>query len=164
MFPDTDGDGVCDVLDDCPLVADALQSARDADGVGDAWDCLIDGSATGPLPKVAGLRVTLPAPGARFLRRLTWADERDATLTGATYEALTGSLDELHASRSFTAATCLAGHLTSATAYEAFASGSLWYLVRLRDDCAPGTAGASSSQAGANARAWLDTTLTEACP
>jgi hypothetical protein len=35
---DRDGDGVCDVDDDCPLVADPGQADSDGDGVGDACD------------------------------------------------------------------------------------------------------------------------------
>ncbi len=36
--PDTDGDGVCDALDDCPTTADSTQSDGDGDGIGDACD------------------------------------------------------------------------------------------------------------------------------
>src|SRR3989442_704148 len=36
---DRDGDGVCDVDDDCPTVADAAQADGDMDGVGDACPC-----------------------------------------------------------------------------------------------------------------------------
>jgi hypothetical protein len=36
---DRDGDGVCDVDDDCPTVADAAQADGDLDGVGDACAC-----------------------------------------------------------------------------------------------------------------------------
>ena len=36
---DRDGDGVCDVDDDCPTVADPSQTDADADGVGDACAC-----------------------------------------------------------------------------------------------------------------------------
>jgi hypothetical protein len=35
---DTDGDGVCDVDDDCPLVANPAQADADVDGLGDACD------------------------------------------------------------------------------------------------------------------------------
>src|SRR5689334_3379066 len=37
-FPDQDGDAWCDDSDDCPLVADPLQSDADGDGTGDACD------------------------------------------------------------------------------------------------------------------------------
>jgi hypothetical protein len=36
--PDSDGDGTCDQLDNCPLVANPTQIDGDADGVGDACD------------------------------------------------------------------------------------------------------------------------------
>jgi len=48
---DRDGDGVCDVDDDCPTLADAAQADSDIDGVGDACAC-----AGGPIEKA---RVTI---------------------------------------------------------------------------------------------------------
>jgi hypothetical protein len=44
---DTDGDGVCDRLDNCPLVANPLQSDNDDDLLGDACDETPAGPATG---------------------------------------------------------------------------------------------------------------------
>jgi len=35
---DTDGDGVCDLVDDCPLDPDPAQADSDGDGIGDACD------------------------------------------------------------------------------------------------------------------------------
>jgi len=39
---DSDGDGVCDANDNCPLVANADQADADSDGVGDACDACTD--------------------------------------------------------------------------------------------------------------------------
>ncbi len=38
MFPDADGDGVADSVDNCPLVPNPLQQDSDGDGIGDACD------------------------------------------------------------------------------------------------------------------------------
>jgi cysteine-rich repeat protein len=38
ILGDTDGDGICDPLDDCPLVPDPLQVDTDKDGIGDLCD------------------------------------------------------------------------------------------------------------------------------
>jgi hypothetical protein len=77
---DTDGDGVCDAVDNCPLVANAAQADRDDDGIGDACDncltlknsCQADGDHDGTgdvceflaVDPVVGPRILLgpPAP------------------------------------------------------------------------------------------------------
>src|SRR4051812_42835906 len=46
---DRDGDGVADVVDNCPDVANPVQEDEDADHLGDVCDpCPIDGDATSP--------------------------------------------------------------------------------------------------------------------
>jgi hypothetical protein len=49
---DRDGDGVCDVDDDCPAIANAGQADADGDGIGDACD-----PCTGPVVQKAKLAV-----------------------------------------------------------------------------------------------------------
>ena len=36
MVQDTEGDGVCDLIDDCPTNPDPAQLDSDGDGIGDA--------------------------------------------------------------------------------------------------------------------------------
>ena len=57
---DTDGDGVCDIIDNCPLDANADQSDVDADLAGDVCDP-VDGVIT--QPKVALRTQTLAIRG-----------------------------------------------------------------------------------------------------
>ena len=55
---DRDGDGVCDVDDDCPTVVDAAQADGDMDGVGDACPCA--GGAIGKARVTIGNLLTPP--------------------------------------------------------------------------------------------------------
>jgi uncharacterized delta-60 repeat protein len=43
VFPDSDNDGICDNLDDCPFNYDPLQKDSDGDGLGDACDPCTNG-------------------------------------------------------------------------------------------------------------------------
>jgi hypothetical protein len=45
--PDTDGDFICDIIDNCTMVANGNQRDGDQDGFGDACDCDFSPSANG---------------------------------------------------------------------------------------------------------------------
>ena len=45
--PDTDSDGVCDIIDNCSSTANASQTDGDQDGYGDVCDCDFSTSANG---------------------------------------------------------------------------------------------------------------------
>jgi len=65
--PDSDGDGVCDALDDCPATPDAAQADSDHDGIGDACDpCsnIVPVFAVKPKVRIARLNV----PGGEKMR------------------------------------------------------------------------------------------------
>jgi len=73
VSPDSDGDGVCDALDDCPTVADPDQADSDGDTIGDACDPCDDALATQAiapqlkLGKHAGVNTALRFTGGMIL-------------------------------------------------------------------------------------------------
>ncbi|RME06376.1 MAG: hypothetical protein D6812_01715, partial [Deltaproteobacteria bacterium] len=59
---DEDGDGVCDLVDNCPADENADQSDRDLDGLGDICDCAPDDNVEpGEDGECPGCGVPLPA-------------------------------------------------------------------------------------------------------
>jgi hypothetical protein len=93
LTPDTDGDGVADTSDNCPLVTNPSQADRDGDGIGDACDPL-DGRP--PQQKLADLDAAVRALGldkgiANSLLVKIQGASRDLT-TGQTSSAC-GKLD-----------------------------------------------------------------------
>ena len=105
---DRDGDGVCDVDDDCPTVADPGQADADTDGVGDACACAagaiekahvtIGNLATPPGDDTLAIKgqMTVPASpavdpiasGLRILVRDGSGTVLNATIPGGAFDAL----------------------------------------------------------------------------
>jgi hypothetical protein len=71
---DTDGDGVCDEVDNCPLVANADQADTDGDGSGDACD-------VPPVVLVAQVQQPIEADGSSLFRARRGAVPVRFTLT-----------------------------------------------------------------------------------
>jgi hypothetical protein len=63
---DGDGDGVCDAIDDCPLVANPSQGDADGDGIGDACDEACVTLTRGGLGGVEDTYLSMSQPNAAF--------------------------------------------------------------------------------------------------
>ena len=165
---DADADGVCDGSDNCPGVSNPEQVDRDGDGLGDACDgdrdgdgspnasdCAPDDPRRGVPPgETTGLRVVRLAPPGQGVG-LAWDDAQPGWPSPLRADVVTGFLDDLVRERGFASAACLVSGVAGPAASDPDpARVSKWYLVRVRDDCAPGSFGASS--APGNARATLD--------
>jgi hypothetical protein len=65
--PDGDGDGICDLEDDCPEQSDASQADTDNDGLGDACDPCTNGTAVHAVKsKITLQNLALPLGDDRF--------------------------------------------------------------------------------------------------
>src|SRR5262249_24666916 len=65
--PDGDGDGICDLNDDCPTEPDPTQADTDGDGIGDACDpCTNTAPVYVSKAKIALLKLAAPPGDDRF--------------------------------------------------------------------------------------------------
>jgi ELWxxDGT repeat protein len=123
MRLDTDDDGMLDVTDPCPDVADAGADS-DADGAGDACDAAPADASVQALPReVRSLDVASQSGGVR----LTWENQSDETGVGVRYDVLEGALGP----GSLTPTTCVVRDMAETLA-DVAATGSRWWLVRAR--------------------------------
>lgn len=154
-LPDFDSDGFPDSRDNCPFNSNSAQLDGDADGAGDPCDCApTDGTAFAVPSSVAGL--TVEPMGA--VAELTWEDQAPTAGTATLYDAIEIALSELHSSRSFNAAVCLASDLSAPSVVDNGsdppAGTGRAYLVRALNVC--GEAGFGDSSVQPDPRDGLD--------
>jgi hypothetical protein len=96
-------------------------------------------------PEVTGLRVTKVAPNTS---RLTWDSQATVSGSATTSDIVTGFVDAVKSTGSFSAASCLVGHVVSAQYDDTRAnptSGKCWYyILRGTTSCGKGSYGNSS--------------------
>lgn len=143
LGPDGDADGIADVCDSCPEVANATQVDTDADGAGDLCDCApADAGAYGAPFEASGLSF------AADKATIAWVSIASKTGSGTVYDALVGDLGALRASGTIAAASCLGTATTAVSRLDSAipAPGSgFYYLIQARNSCGLGGFGASSS-------------------
>jgi len=142
---DTDSDGVLDMDDDCPLVANPGQTDSDADGAGDNCDCATGDPSVFALPtEVALLR--LGTLGNKD--HLDWCNIRDVAGTATRYDLCRGSVSELPVGSPGASETCLHDNHPSETTDDLGVptqGEAFWYLVRGQNVCGTGTYGYRSN-------------------
>jgi hypothetical protein len=138
---DPDGDGLVDVIDNCPTVANASQTDTDGDKVGNACDCAPADASAFALPGgVSGLEFQANKT------KLAWASQAAASGAGTTYDVIRGSLVGLPVGSS--AVTCLESGSLDVTVDDGStpsAGTGLYYLARGANACGDGTYGTDSS-------------------
>jgi hypothetical protein len=138
---DPDGDGLVDVIDNCPGVANAGQADTDGDKVGNACDCAPGDASASAVPiEVSGLGFQANKT------KLAWASQAAASGAGTTYDVIRGSLVGLPVGSSV--ASCLEGASLDTTANDdsiPLPGAGFYYLARGDNVCGSGTYGTDSS-------------------
>ncbi len=141
---DSDADGLADYEDNCPHTENPEQTDGDADGHGDACDCVPANPAYAVTPpEVCSLDVDRDGPVAQ----LSWPSLAAEGGSGTSYDVLTGSLDEFPVGIG-ASELCLENNLDALTAEDpqVLASGQgVWYLVRADGLCGDGSWGLVTS-------------------
>jgi hypothetical protein len=137
---DDDSDGIGNVCDLCPGVADPLQTDVDQDGAGDACDCQFSDPTDRPPAEIASLVVGKQGTDGALLE---WAPDPAADA----YSVLRGDLGDL-ASAGY--GSCIEEGIGSASFVDpdppALGTG-LFYLVQAQNlDCGMGSLGFSSAE------------------
>ncbi len=129
------GDGMCDLLDICPLAHDPGQEDGDGDGVGDACDCSMADGQLWALPgEVAELAFT-------DSETLTWTPPAEPGCVAVAYDTLR-SQDAFDFTFGAVCVETNDGADTTAVDTTAPAPGEvLYYLTRARDGCGCGCLG-----------------------
>lgn len=165
---DGDLDGTGDACDNCPLVANGNQADGDGDLRGDACDCAPADAGSLDLPgTLDDLRLSF---GDGSSSMLEWPSLADEAGSGTVYDVVGGSLADLRADAGFLNVTCQGRDLgTPATsiAHPVLSPGEgLWYLVRGRNNCAPGSwdSGGTGQSAPRDAAIDAASVACTACP
>jgi hypothetical protein len=148
---DLDGDGLVDVVDNCPQDGNADQTDSDTDGAGDPCDCApVDGSAFAAPGEVDGLRLGATKDA------ITWTSQATEAGVGTVYDVVRGAVLGLPVGSA--AEDCLEpGSSDTASADGALPDPGegFYYLVRAANVCGVGSYG---QETGGAER------ITSACP
>ncbi len=143
--PDRDGDGLSDLCDNCPQVANSSQADADHDTRGDACDCSATDPTAWAIPtEVSGLRLARSTLGSAYTD-LSWLPLDGQAGPSTRYDVIKGTLAALHSSGAFSSVACLEEDVPTSgivSPNEMPAAGDgFWYLVRGENPCGSGTWG-----------------------
>ena len=145
---ESDGDGVCNTLDNCQNLANTTQINADADPFGDACDCAPASAGFWQAPTAVEELTVLPGAGPGSMA-LSWEAPQSAGGGGA---LVYDTLRSVSADNFVGAATCIEtddGADRAAVDADSPAAGGIWfYLVRAENGCPAATSSLGVGTAG----------------